>query len=323
MTMDKGSTNILCPRDQLRLFGYRNYFNSFNKLFKNRKLPNVILLSGLKGIGKATFAYHFINYLLSFDEQDKYSIDEYTISPNNKSYKNLCNHTHPNFFLLECKNQQENIKIDNVRNVLKFLNKTTYNSGIKIVMIDDAEFLNISSSNALLKTLEEPSINTFFFVIHDSSKKITDTIKSRCIQFKFFLNISEKKSILKDIIKNYENFPSIETIDDNFFIDTPGNVLRYLKILSDNKTSFSSNKLSCISTVINEYKKRKDSQLLNFISFLIELFYKELSSNNSKKLNTYFYNKSKIINKIAYMKKFSLDRTNLFISLQSILKNES
>ena len=104
MTMDKGSTNILCPRDQLRLFGYRNYFNSFNKLFKNRKLPNVILLSGLKGIGKATFAYHFINYLLSFDEQDKYSIDEYTISPNNKSYKNLCNHTHPNFFLLECKN---------------------------------------------------------------------------------------------------------------------------------------------------------------------------------------------------------------------------
>ena len=207
---------------------------------------------------------------------DKYSIDEYTISPNNKSYKNLCNHTHPIFFLLECKNQQENIKIDNVRNVLKFLNKTTYNSGIKIVMIDDAEFLNISSSNALLKTLEEPSINTFFFVIHDSSKKITDTIKSRCIQFKFFLNISEKKSILKDIIKNYENFPSIETIDDNFFIDTPGNVLRYLKILSDNKTSFSSNKLSCISTLINEYKKRKDSQLLNFISFLIELFYKEL-----------------------------------------------
>ena len=68
-------------------------------MFKNRKLPNVILLSGLKGIGKATFAYHFINYLLSFDEQDKYSIDEYTISPNNKSYKN--NQNSKNNFLVK------------------------------------------------------------------------------------------------------------------------------------------------------------------------------------------------------------------------------
>ena len=57
----------------------------------------------------------------------------------------------------------ENIKIEKARDVLKFLNKSTYYSNIKIVLIDNAEYLNINSSNALLKALEEPNNNTFFF----------------------------------------------------------------------------------------------------------------------------------------------------------------
>ena len=135
----------------------------FIKLFHKSKLPNTILLSGLKGSGKATFAYHFINYLLSYNEKNKYSVNNFTINPDNKSYKSLCNFTHPNFFLLENNVLEENIKIENVRNILKFLNKSTYYSGIKIVLIDNAEYLNINSSNALLKSLEESNNNTFFF----------------------------------------------------------------------------------------------------------------------------------------------------------------
>ena len=59
--------------------------------------------------------------------------------------------------------------------------------------MDNAEYLNTNSSNALLKVLEEPNNNTFFFVINNSSKKILSTIKSRCIEFKFFFNLNEKK----------------------------------------------------------------------------------------------------------------------------------
>ena len=98
MKLNTENTGILSPKNQLQLFGYDDYFNSFIKLFNKNKLPNTILLSGLKGSGKATFSYHFINYLFSYREQDKYSVSNFTINPDNKSYKRLCNNIHPNFF---------------------------------------------------------------------------------------------------------------------------------------------------------------------------------------------------------------------------------
>ena len=64
---------ILTSKSQLNLFGYNKLFNSFITLHKKNKLPNVMLLSGSKGLGKSTFAYHFINYLLSDKEENNYS----------------------------------------------------------------------------------------------------------------------------------------------------------------------------------------------------------------------------------------------------------
>lgn len=314
---------ILSPKNQLQLFGYDDYFNSFIKLFNKNKLPNTILLSGLKGSGKATFTYHFINYLFSYREQDKYSVSNFTISSDNKSYKRLCNNIHPNFFLLENNTHEESIKIENVRNILRFLNKSTYNSNIKIVMIDNAEYLNVNSSNALLKVLEEHNDNTFFFIIHNDSNRILDTVKSRCIQFKFFFTLSEKKNILRNIIKGYKSNLNIDKINDNFYFDTPGNVLKYLKILGENNIDYAKDKLSCIFYLIDKYKQKKESQLLIFISLMVELFYNELSLKNNKKLNIYFYNKFKIMKQINDVKKFNLDKNILFISLQEMLKNES
>ena len=50
------------------------------KLYKDNLLPNKILLTGQSGLGKSTFAYHFINYLLSIDEDYSYSISDYKIN---------------------------------------------------------------------------------------------------------------------------------------------------------------------------------------------------------------------------------------------------
>ena len=323
MNIDVKSTEILPPKNQLQLFGYDDYFNFFIKLFHKNKLPNTILLSGLKGSGKATFAYHFINYLLSYREKDKYSVNNFTINPDNQSYKSLCNYTHPNFFLLESNSLDGNIKIEKVRDILRFLNKSTYYLNIKIVLIDNAEYLNINSSNALLKVLEEPSNNTFFFIIHNSANKILNTIKSRCIEFKFFFTLSEKKSILEGIIKQYKNDFKLSEIDDNFYFDSPGNILKYLKVLSNSNADSLKDKLSCISYLINQYIQKKDPQLLIFISSLIELFYNELSLNNNKNLNQYSANKFKLLQKIDHAKKFNLDMKNLLISIQETLEHES
>ena len=176
MNSTKEIADDLNPINQLTLFGYKHYFNSFVKLHNKHKLPQTIMLSAPKGYGKATFAYHFINYILSLNEEKKYSLENFTIDPNNKSYNLLINNIHPNFFLLDNSTLSENIKVDEVRRLLIFLSKSSYSGNKKIVLIDNSEYLNLNSSNALLKALEEAPENTFFFIIHNSKSKILNTI---------------------------------------------------------------------------------------------------------------------------------------------------
>ena len=111
-------SKITLPKYQLKLFGYDQYFNSFVKLFKKNKLPNTILLTGAKGLGKSTFAYHFINYILSYKDINKYSLENFTIHPENNSYKKLIQNIHPNFSLLETEKSSDIIKIDSGKNVV-------------------------------------------------------------------------------------------------------------------------------------------------------------------------------------------------------------
>ena len=80
--MKEKSVDITEPIYQLSLYGYKKYFNFFKDLFEKSKLPNCLLLSGQKGIGKSTFAYHFINSLLSKGEKYEYSLNDYTINEN-------------------------------------------------------------------------------------------------------------------------------------------------------------------------------------------------------------------------------------------------
>jgi len=313
---------IVSPKNQIQLFGYKYYFNTFIKLYQKNNLPNTILLSGPRGIGKATFAYHFINYLLSINEANKYSVNNFTINLNNKSYKSLCENIHPNFLLLDNDDTSEDIKIEKVRNTLKFLKKSTYSKDIKIVLIDNAEYLNIHSSSALLKSLEESNNKTFFFIIHNNSSKLLNTIKSRCIEFKFFISMLEKKRIIENIIKQYKDDFIIKKIDGNFYFDTPGNIMRYLLILNNNNIDSLKDKKSIILHLFDKYKLNNNQEILAFISFLIELFYNELSMKNNDNLNLYFVNKFKLLKQIDDMKKFNLDKKNLFVSLQKTLQNE-
>ncbi len=323
MIKDNNNLEIILPKNQLRLFGYECYFNSFISLFQKNKLPNAILLSGPEGSGKATFAYHFINYLLSHNEKNEYSVENFTINPDNKSYKNLFNNAHPNFSLLENDRFGEDIKIDNVRKTLKFLGKSTYTSDTKIILIDSIDRLNVYSSNALLKALEEANNKTFFFIINNNSYKILNTIKSRCIEFKIFFTLSEKKKIFNNIIRQYLNDFDLTKIDECFYFASTGNILKYLWILNISNIDLLKDKLSCILYLIDNYKQKNDPQLLTFISLLIELFYNELSVKNNNKLNLYFLNKSKLIKQIYDTKKFNLDKKNLLISILGTLENES
>ena len=60
MNKNNSYLDILSPKMQIVLFGYEYYFQMFAALYDKKKLPNTILLTGDKGIGKTTFAYHWI-----------------------------------------------------------------------------------------------------------------------------------------------------------------------------------------------------------------------------------------------------------------------
>ena len=104
--------------------------------------------------------------------------------------------------------------------------------------------------------------------------------------------------------------------------ETPGKILQYLKIYNENDLDISNDKLSCIFNLVDKYKKKKDAQLLNFIYLLVEFFYNDLIYDKNKNTDLLYFNRSKILKEINNVKKFNLDKNNLFITIQGILKNE-
>jgi len=320
--MNIENLDILHPRNQLKLFGYNDYFDSFDKLFIKNKMPNSILITGMKGIGKSTFVYHVVNYLLSLDENYKYLKEDFLINDQNSSYKKINDFTHPNVFLIENKLSEKDIKIESIRKLHEFLIKSTYSKDLKIVIIDDAEDLNLNSSNALLKSLEEPPKNTFFFIIHNSACRIHNTVKSRCVEFKVFFTENEKKNIFKNLTQQYNVNFDFSTLLENFYYDTPGNSLKYLFSLLKSDVNIDNNYLKILFYFIDKYNRDKNSENLSFILLFVEKFYKSLFLIKNKNLNKSFLNYSKILNQIDNMKKFNLDKNNTLVWLKNTLQNE-
>ena len=311
----------LVPSQQIFLYNYNKYFQLFSELYLQKKLPNVVLLSGLKGIGKSTFVYHFINFLLSKDSKNNYSLKNYSINKESKDFQLISKNLHPNFFLLDNVGIKKNIEIDQVRNLIKYLNKSTYADNLKFVMINNSESLNKNSSNALLKNLEEPTEKTYFFIIHNSAMRISDTIKSRCTEFKIFFHHDEMKNSLDKLIDQYnitENI--IKDLYNNLYYETPGNIINFFQYKESNLVEKKNISLY-LKSLIDAYIKDKNLEILNYILMLIENFYFSKFLKNSKNIS-YHYNKIKILKKIKQMIVFNLDPKNIFFEINLILNNE-
>ena len=315
----KENTEILKPKNQLNLYGYQKYFDNFVKLIDKEKLPNSNLFTGPKGLGKATFVYHLINYILSKNESYSYKINSLSIDIQNSSYKMLCNNTHPNFYLVDCNEIDKEIKVDQMRNLLKFINKSTYSKNLKIILIDKVESLNLNASNSLLKALEETNSSTFFFLVHNNSFKISETVKSRCNEFKIFLPTIEKENIFDKLCTQYNVPQEFLIVSKNLFFDTPGNLINAFSHFGVNFLDIEKNTLQFIYNTIDKYIKKKDSQILFLLTIYIIKFYHNLYIKNISNLNGYSLNLSKILKKINNVKKFNVDEKATFLWIRDII----
>ena len=96
------------PANQIRLFSHNEQFKNLKNLYSKKKMPNKILFSGEKGIGKCTLAYHVINYILSIDEENSYDDKNLQINLENKSFKLVQNKSNPNFILIDVSADKKN-----------------------------------------------------------------------------------------------------------------------------------------------------------------------------------------------------------------------
>ena len=303
------------PSENTSIYGYKYFFNEIIQLYNNRKMPNKILLSGKKGSGKSTFAYHLVNFFLSKDEELKYDLIENKINSENKSYKLLQNNSHPNFYLIDLLAEKKNIDVAQIRGMISYTNKSTFNNQDRFIMIDNVEYLNKNSINALLKIIEEPNENIYFILINNSEKNMLPTLKSRCITFKIHFSFDETVNICNQILnQNILNELNYDLI--NYYC-TPGEIIKLIQFAEEKQINLRDHDVSSIISLIieNTYYK-KNIFIKNLLINFIELFLlKRYKTSNNKNLLLNFY--QSFIQKINNTEKFNLDEESLFLEFKS------
>ena len=309
----------LSPNNQKQLYNYKNTFLSITKLYENKKLPNKILFTGSKGIGKATLSYHLINYIFSKNEDYNYDITNLQINDENKSYKLVLSNSHPNLHLIDLIDEKKVIEISQIRSMINYTNKSSFNNKERIILIDNVENLNLNSLNALLKIVEEPNENVFFILILDNSKKILDTLKSRCLKFNFNLSIDKSVDVTNKIIN--KNIFDLINKDLICCYNTPGDYINLLNFSSSSKIDILNTVLKkFLVNLIDEKYYKKNNFVKNNIYKFLELYFLNLMNlkDSQKKINLLYKD---FIRKIYKMKKFNLDEESFFIEFKTKVLN--
>ena len=284
------------------LIGHKDYLNNLEYLYKENKLPNKILLSGHKGIGKALLVKNFL----------------YKVFDDNNSHVLINNNSHPNILNIKKKNDKKIIEIDQIREIIKFTNQSSFNNKSKFIIIDDVEYLNTSSSNALLKSLEEPNINVNFILVYNSNLQILDTIKSRCIEIKINLNQEYTKLIVNKYFEDnlYDN---INNSLSNFY-STPKFLILLVNYLKENDLSLVDTNINfLIKNIIVNKHYNKNTFVKDNLNYIIELFFYNhinITKTISYKVKEYYYNK------LLNIRKFNLDYETFFLEFKDKLLSE-
>ena len=304
------------PSTQPNLYAHNLLLDNFINLFNKNKLPNKILLSGEKGIGKSTLAYHLINHVLSENEEYPYNQQNYQININNKSYKLIQNQTNPNFNLIDVAKDKKKIDISQIRNLIIDLNKSSFNQKPRFVLIDNIELLNVNSVNALLKILEEPNKNIIFILINNN-KKISATLKSRCLYFKVFMSYDQTIKIVNKLLDT--DICHLVNNELVYNYATVGKLIELVKFSQDFNLNLKNISLKeFITKIIKDKIYKKDKLINEHIYSYIQLYFRNNMTVRNIRLNDLY---SYFIKQINNTKIYNLDEETLFLEFENKVLN--
>lgn len=183
------------PRDTFDLHGHADQEAAFLQAARSDKLHHAWLLTGPRGVGKATFAWRATRYLRALpppgDLLAEPPPETLAMAPDHPVARRVSALSDPGVFLLrrgwddKTKRLRSVISVDDTRGLNAFFAMALTDGGHRAVIVDSADDMNANSANALLKLLEEPPARAVLFLISHRPQRLLPTIRSRCRTLRF------------------------------------------------------------------------------------------------------------------------------------------
>ncbi|MEX0838543.1 MAG: DNA polymerase III subunit delta' [Parvibaculum sp.] len=178
------------PREVAALYGHQEAERALFEAFMGGRMHHAWLMTGPKGIGKATLAYRFARFILHYGTPEAAraaGARDLAVSAESAAAHQVAAGSHPNLLTVrrpwddKTKKFKTVLPVDEVRRISHFFGMTAGGAGgWRIVVIDAADDMNTNSANALLKALEEPPPQGLFLVLSHQPGRLLPTIRSRC-----------------------------------------------------------------------------------------------------------------------------------------------
>jgi DNA polymerase III subunit delta' len=180
------------PRANPELLGHEAAENALRRLFRSGRMPHAVLLSGPRGIGKATLAYRFARFVLMHGATEiagGLPVDcggGLGVPAGCGVFRRVASGGHADLLAVERaydprrRRMRGEIVVEETREIAAFLRLTAAEGGWRVVVVDGAEEMNRSAANSLLKILEEPPRRALLLLVTHSPGRLLPTIRSRC-----------------------------------------------------------------------------------------------------------------------------------------------
>ena len=186
------------PHLNPELHGHAAAEAAFLDALQKNKLPHAWLISGVRGIGKATLAHRIARYLLAGAPAQEAEAPglfgpaeppapSLALPADHPIFGRLASGAHSDLLVLQSEDEEgeaKEITVDEVRKIQHFFALSSGETGWRIVIIDGADAMNRNAANALLKMLEEPPAQTLLLLVSHNLGAMLPTIKSRCRSLK-------------------------------------------------------------------------------------------------------------------------------------------
>ncbi|MGQ2907386.1 MAG: DNA polymerase III subunit delta' [Aliihoeflea sp.] len=174
------------PVEHAELFGHVGEADELARAYRTGKFHHALILSGTRGIGKATLAFRLAHHLLANPRPAEAPSTLARPDTASTLFRLMAQGAHPSLLHLTRPAADRGagfksaVTVDEIRRVGRFLSMTSHDGGYRVVIVDAADDMNRNAANALLKSLEEPPPRTLFLLVVHSIGRMLPTIRSRC-----------------------------------------------------------------------------------------------------------------------------------------------